>query len=75
LLSARGESSTSTLDRRSSKRTPTLAWDLLVELYGDEALLRQRIGELDGMQTDDRAGVIGLAQSYVDGNAPEMRDE
>jgi len=75
LLSARGESSTTTLDRRSSKRTPTLAWDLLVELYGDAALLRQRIGELDGMQTCDTAGVIGLAQSYVDGNASEMRDE
>ncbi len=71
LLSARGESSITTLDRRSSKRTPTLAWDLLVEIYGDEALLCQRIGELDGMQTDDRAGVIGLAQSYVDGNAPK----
>jgi len=66
LRSARGEMSTSMFNSRSAKRTPTLFWKQLVELYGDEARLCERVKALaDATSEDDSGGVM-----FCGGGAP-----
>ncbi|WP_167399392.1 P-loop NTPase fold protein [Prosthecochloris sp. ZM] len=74
LLSSRGEMSSSLLDRRSVKRTATLLWEQLIEIYGGETLLQKRINALAASGMDDQFGVIALAVLYAEGKAPEDAD-
>jgi len=71
LLNSRGEMSSSALGRRSVKRTPTLLWEQLIEVYGGENFLKERINMLAALEMHDKFGVIALARSYVEGKVPE----
>lgn len=46
LLSSRGEMSSSLLDRRSVKRTATLLWEQLIEIYGEKLFFRSELTSL-----------------------------
>ena len=53
------------------RRTTRLQWDALVEVYGDEKVLRERINELRAQQPEDLADdLVELAQNYADGWRP-----
>lgn len=75
LLSARGEMSSSMVGSHASKRTPTLAWEQLVELYGDEESLRERVNAFAAATSNDGSGVIGLARVYAEGSWHEDFEE
>lgn len=74
LLSSRGEMSSLLHDRRSVKRTATLLWEQLIDIYEGETLLQKRINELAASGMDDQFGVIALAVLYAEGKAPEDVD-
>jgi hypothetical protein len=48
-----------------------LSWDELVELYGDEATLRQRIESLKATVPHDMGDLLELADKYLSGCRPE----
>ncbi len=59
LRSARGESHV--------QNSPNLAWDKLVELYGDEAILKERIESLRVAKLEGSDDLIELADKYLGG--------
>ena len=74
LRSARGEVRSQTLGSRAVRRTFRLDWDALIELYGNEQILRERIKQL---RTTDPKGVgdlLDLAEKYLSGWRPDRRD-
>jgi len=75
LKGAQQEVKTQTLGDRAVRRSPRLAWDVLVKLYGDEATLKQRIGELKATAPQGVAELIALADKYASGWRPSDRDD
>ena len=84
LRSARGETITGSSGSRAVSRSPTLMWDVLVDLYGSETVLNERIEHLAeqrealkpwferrGIAFHDAESVIELAQKYAGGWQPE----
>ena len=67
LRSARGESSVQEMESQAVQPSPSLAWDKLVELYGDEATLKERIESLRVANLDGSDELIELADKYLDG--------
>ncbi len=74
LKCARHEVKTQTMGNRSIRRTPRLAWDILVELYGNEDVLKRRLEELKGSKPHGVDDLLGLADKYASGWRPR-RDE
>ncbi|MCY3818849.1 MAG: P-loop NTPase fold protein [Gammaproteobacteria bacterium] len=78
LRAARGEASYQSLDSRAVRRFPRLDWDVLVELYGDEHTLGQRVDAAKAVcpsETSDVA-VVDLAERYLSGWRPkELGDD
>ncbi len=70
LLSARTEVKSQGLDSRAVKRRMRLQWDGLVETYGSEEILRQRIDALRSAQLPDSNEVLALADRYLSGWRP-----
>ncbi len=52
---------------RAVQRTPRLAWNELVELYGDEATLQERVENLRVANLDGSDELIKLADKYLGG--------
>jgi hypothetical protein len=75
LRSARGETLSQSVASRAVRRSPRLAWDALVELYGDEATLRQRIGELKASPPEEVGDLLELADKYLSGWRPKDFDK
>ncbi|HWP37856.1 MAG TPA: P-loop NTPase fold protein [Gemmatimonadales bacterium] len=76
LRSARSEALSQSAGSRAVRRSPRLAWDALVELYGDEAVLRDRIEGLKAVQPADADELLQLAGRYLDGWRPkELGDD
>ena len=50
--------------------TPRLHWDALVEVYGDEDVLRERIGELRAQHPEGLTDLLELADRYLSGDRP-----
>lgn len=73
LRSARSDVRSQSLGSRAVRRFPRLAWDLLIELYGDEATLRERIEALKVSKgaNDEAAELIELADRYANGWRPK----
>ena len=84
LRSARGETITGLSGSRAVSRSPTLKWDVLVDLYGSETLLKERIErweaqhealkpwpESQEVALHDAESVIELAKKYAGGWRPE----
>lgn len=64
LRSARHETMSQSLDSRAVRRSPRLAWESLVAFYGDEAKLREAIGELRSTNPEDIGDLLELADKY-----------
>ena len=67
LRSARGESSVQEMGSQAVQPSPSLAWDKLVELYGDESTLKERIESLRVASLDGSDELIELADIYLSG--------
>ena len=83
LWSSRGELTAGSLGSRAVRRTQTLMWDVLMDLYGGEDTLKMRIeslnarfGELkrwldgQGISRDDAVSLLELANQYLIGCRP-----
>ena len=76
LRAARGESRQQTVESRAVRRFPRLDWDALVKLFGDEAVLRDRIGRLAASPVAaNDAELLSLANKYLDGWRPKQFGE
>ena len=61
---------------RAVRRFPRLVWDPLVELYGDEAVLKQRFEALKATNPENDDELLGLAEKYLSGWRPkDFQDE
>jgi hypothetical protein len=76
LRAARGETQSQSMGSRAVRRFPRLAWDVLVELYGDAAALRERIDRLKATPPEGTEELLALADRYLSGWRPsEFGDE
>jgi hypothetical protein len=75
LRSARSDVRSQTMGSRAVRRLPRLAWDALVELYGNEDTLRERIQGLKATQPEGVDAVLQLADKYASGWRPRDSDE
>jgi len=71
LRAARSEVLDQTFGSRAVRRSPCLAWDVLTELYGDEATLRQRIETLRAVHLKGTDDLLELADKYLSGWRPK----
>lgn len=67
LRSARSDAISQTAGSRAVRRLPRLAWDALVELYGDVDTLRDRIGKLKVSKLEGIDDLLELAERYLGG--------
>jgi len=70
LQSARSEVRSQAMGSRAVHRSPRLAWNVLVELYGNEDTLRERIQRLKAMQPEGVDELLELANEYLGGWRP-----
>jgi KAP family P-loop domain len=70
LRSARSDVRSQSMGNRAVRRSPRLVWDGLVELYGDESTLGERIVKLKAEQPEDNDELLQLADKYVGGWRP-----
>lgn len=71
LSSARSESKSQTIGSRAVKRSPRLAWEILIEIYGSEETLGDRIQDVKALQITDIGDVLDLADRYLSGWRPK----
>ena len=70
LQSARSEVRSQAMGSRAVRRSPRLAWNVLVELYGNEDTLRERIQRLKATQPEGVDELLDLADKYLGGWRP-----
>ena len=70
LQSARSEVKGQAEGSRAIHRSARLAWQALIELYGDEAVLCARIEKLKGAHIEGNDELLQLADKYVGGWRP-----
>jgi hypothetical protein len=70
LRAAKTEIRAQSVDSRAIRRSPRLAWDSLVYLYGDESTLRTRIDALKVIAPTDEAELLDLVDRYLGGWRP-----
>lgn len=71
LRSARSEVRSQSMGSRAVRRKPRLAWDALIELYGDEITLRQRIEALKASRPENIGDLPELVDKYLAGWRPK----
>ena len=67
LRAARSEALGQSMESRAVQRSPRLAWNELIELYGDEATLKERIESLKIAKLDRADELLELADKYLGG--------
>ncbi|AFC45946.1 hypothetical protein MINTM008_50510 [Mycobacterium intracellulare] len=70
LRSAVSDVRSATLGQRAVRKTPRLAWDALVEIYGSESMLKTRLGELRATEELELEDLLALAARYESGWRP-----
>lgn len=75
LRSARSEVLSQSMGSRAVSRSPRLAWDALVDLFGDERILRERIEKLKASQAEGVGDLLQLADKYLGGWRPSQFGE
>ena len=70
LQSALSETRSQAGDSRAIQRTPCLAWDVLIELYGNEETIRKRTESLRATLPEVNHDLIELVDKYLDGWRP-----
>lgn len=71
LRSARSETRKQSADSRAVRRLPRLRWEVFVELYGNEAILRERIESLRASKPEGVGDLLELADKYLGGWRPK----
>ena len=71
LQPARSETRSQAVGSRAIRRSPYLAWDVLIELYGDEDTIRERTELLRGTLPEGNEDLIRLVDKYLDGWRPQ----
>jgi hypothetical protein len=71
LQAARTDVKSQTFGSRAVRRSPRLAWDVLVEVLGDEESLRQRIESLKAAQPTGAEDLLELVDRYLGGWRPQ----
>jgi predicted KAP-like P-loop ATPase len=75
LKSARSETQSQSMGSRAVRRQPQIAWDILVELYGSEDILRTRIEQLKASPPGEIGDLFELAEKYLAGWRPKEFDD
>ncbi|MBE3120493.1 MAG: NTPase KAP [Candidatus Atribacteria bacterium] len=70
LRSAQRETLSQADGSRAVKRSTRLAWEALLELYGDEATLRMRVENLKLTRPEGADDLLKLAEKYLEGWRP-----
>ena len=70
LRSARDEVRSQSFGSRGVHRSPLLQWNMLVNLYGNEEMLRERIKKLKVTQPGGVHDILELADRYLEGWRP-----
>ncbi|MGH9715789.1 MAG: KAP family P-loop NTPase fold protein [Candidatus Acidiferrales bacterium] len=70
LRSARGDQLRQTLGSRSVQRFPSLDWNALIAVYGEEDVLRQRIESLRAAKLGGDDDLLELCDKYLGGWRP-----
>lgn len=74
LEAARTDVVSQSMGSRATHRLARLHWEILVEIYGDEATVKERIGELQQAElASDSTELVELAEKYLTGWRPEGR--
>lgn len=71
LKSSQSEAMSQSIDSRAVRKEIRLAWDALIELYGDEDILKNRIEQAKDSASIDDKEIIELANKYKNGWRPE----
>lgn len=71
LLSARSQVRSQEVGSRAMQTSSRLAWDALIELFGDEQALRERIDALRESQLSTEDDLLQLVDSYLSGQRSE----
>jgi predicted KAP-like P-loop ATPase len=71
LKSARNEVRSQSMGSRAVQLKPRLAWDILIDLYGDENVLRDRIDQLKASPPNEIGDLFELADKYLSGWRPK----
>lgn len=74
LKAARTEVKSQPFGSRGVRRFPRLAWEPLVELYGDEATLKERVERLKATAPEGVESLLELADKYLGGWKPRAFD-
>lgn len=75
LRAARTEVRSQMAGSRAVRRSPRLAWDALIELYGDEETLRNRFDSLKAMNPQGEEELLELVGRYLSGWRPDELGE
>jgi predicted KAP-like P-loop ATPase len=75
LKSARSETRSQSMGRRAVRHIPRLAWDVLIEIYGDETTLHHRIEELKASPLEVTGDLMDLANKYLAGYRDKNFDD
>ena len=70
IKSAKSEAMSQSVDSRVVKKEVRLAWNALVELYGNEDKLKQQIEQAMSLASDDNNELLELADKYAKGWRP-----
>lgn len=71
IKSSQSEAMSQSIDSRAVRKETRLAWDALIELYGDEDILKNRIDQAKDSESVDDKEIIELADKYKNGWRPE----
>lgn len=71
LKSSQSEAMSQSIDSRAVRKETRLAWDALIELYGAEETLKNRIEQAKNSSSADVKEIIELADKYKNGWRPE----
>ena len=71
LRAAKSETLSQGLESRAVRRSPRLAWDALIQIYGDEATLRARVESIKEIKPEGAGDLLELADRYLAGWRPK----
>ncbi len=74
LRSARVDTFSQTVGSRDARRSARLAWDALIEVYGNEETLVERVNRLRESELSGETELLQLAEKYVSGWRPKQFD-
>jgi len=75
LKNARGDTRSQPADSRAIRRSPRLQWDSLVEVFGSQEGLEDRIQKLKAAKFRKDAGLMSLVDKYLSGWRPGQFDD